>query len=124
LQAIDGPYLGIRDVDGFRRSAASAAALGYDGKWVLHPDQIDAANEVFAPSPEDFARASRIVEAYAHATGVQARGAVLFGGEMIDEASHKMARAIVARGRASGLGHDASGHDDSGHDTGIGSGNT
>lgn len=107
LQAIDGPYLKVRDVDGFRRSAASAAALGYDGKWVLHPDQIDAANEVFAPSPDDFARASRIVEAYAHAAGVQARGAVMFGDEMIDEASHKMARAIVARGRASGLGPDA-----------------
>jgi citrate lyase subunit beta / citryl-CoA lyase len=107
LQAIDGPYLKVRDVDGFRRSAASAAALGCDGKWVLHPDQIDAANEVFAPSPDDFARASRIVEAYAHATGVQARGAVMFGDEMIDEASHKMARAIAARGRASGLGHDA-----------------
>jgi citrate lyase subunit beta/citryl-CoA lyase len=114
LQAIDGPYLRVRDVDGFRRSAASAAALGYDGKWVLHPDQIDAANEVFAPSPDDFARASRIVEAYAHATGVQARGAVMFGDEMIDEASRKMARAIVARGRAAGLGRDA----------GIGSENT
>ena len=75
----------------------------YDGKWVLHPDQIDAANEVFAPSPDDFARASRIVEAYAHATGAEARGAVMFGDEMIDEASHKMARAIVAKGRASGL---------------------
>ena len=106
LQAIDGPYLKVRDVDGFRRSAGSAAALGYDGKWVLHPDRIEAANEVFAPSPDDFARASRIVEAYAHATGVQARGAVMFSDEMIDEASHKMALAIVARGHAAGLGHD------------------
>ena len=103
LQAIDGPYLKVRDVDGFRRSAASAAALGYDGKWVLHPDQIDAANEAFAPSPADFARATRIIEAYAHATGVEARGAVMLGDEMIDEASHKMARAIVAKGRAAGL---------------------
>jgi len=103
LQAIDGPYLKVRDIAGFRRSAASAAALGYDGKWVLHPDQIEAANEAFAPSAADFARASRIVEAYAHATGVQARGAVMLGDEMIDEASHKMARAIVARGRAAGL---------------------
>ena len=62
LQAIDGPYLKVRDVDAFRRSAASAAALGYDGKWVLHPGQIDAANEAFAPSSADFERASRIVE--------------------------------------------------------------
>ncbi len=103
LQAIDGPYLKVRDAGGFRRSAASAAALGYDGKWVLHPDQIDAANEVFAPSPADFERASQIIEAYAHATGVEARGAVMLGDEMIDEASHKMARAIVAKGRAAGL---------------------
>ena len=106
LQAIDGPYLKVRDADGFRRAAASAAALGYDGKWVLHPDQVDAANQAFAPSPADFERASRIVAAYAHATGVQARGAVMLGDEMIDEASHKMARAIVAKGRAAGLGRD------------------
>src|SRR6202020_1322365 len=45
LQAIDGPYLKVRDIDGFRRSAASAAALGYDGKWVLHPRPIEAANQ-------------------------------------------------------------------------------
>src|SRR4051812_49351097 len=49
LQAIDGPYLQVRDVDGFRRSAQSAAALGYDGKWVLHPDQVAAGNEIFSP---------------------------------------------------------------------------
>jgi len=85
---------------------------------VLHPDQIDAANEAFAPSAADFARASRIVETYAHATGVQARGAVMLGDEMIDEASHKMARAIVARGRASGLGQDGPGHTDGERDGG------
>ena len=70
---------------------------------MLHPDQIDAANEVFAPSLADFARAARIIEAYAHATDVDARGAVMLGDEMIDEASHKMAQAIVAKGRAAGL---------------------
>jgi citrate lyase subunit beta/citryl-CoA lyase len=103
LQAIDGPYLKVRDTDGFRRSAASAAALGYDGKWVLHPDQIGAANEVFAPSQAEFERASRIIDAYAHATTVDQRGAVMLGDEMIDEASRKMAQAIVARGRAAAL---------------------
>jgi citrate lyase subunit beta/citryl-CoA lyase len=103
LQAIDGPYLKVRDTDGFRRSAVSAAALGYDGKWVLHPSQIDAANEVFAPSQADFAQASRIIEAYDRATSVEARGAVMLGDEMIDEASRKMAQAVVARGRAAGL---------------------
>jgi citrate lyase subunit beta / citryl-CoA lyase len=103
LQAIDGPYLKVRDVDGFRRSAASAAALGYDGKWVLHPDQIEAANQAFAPSADDYSRAAAIIEAYSRATTVDQRGAVMLGDEMIDEASRKMAEAIVARGKAAGL---------------------
>jgi citrate lyase subunit beta / citryl-CoA lyase len=103
VQAIDGPYLKVRDAEGMRRSAASAAALGYDGKWVLHPDQIEAANQAFAPSEADYSRAKRIIEAYAHATTVQARGAVMLGDEMIDEASRKMAEAIVARGNAAGF---------------------
>jgi citrate lyase subunit beta/citryl-CoA lyase len=98
LQAIDGPYLKVRDLDGFRRSAASAAALGYDGKWVLHPTQVEAANQAFAPSPAEYERAVAILEAYSHATTVQARGAVMLGDEMIDEASRKMAEAVVARG--------------------------
>ncbi len=109
LQAIDGPYLKVRDVDGFRRSATSAAALGYDGKWVLHPDQIEAGNRAFAPSPQEYSRAVAILEAYAEATTVQARGAVMLGDEMIDEASRKMAEAVVARGRNAGIitGNDA-----------------
>ena len=51
LQAIDGPYLQIRNPDGYREVARRAAALGFDGKWVLHPDQIAAANEIFSPVP-------------------------------------------------------------------------
>jgi citrate lyase subunit beta/citryl-CoA lyase len=102
LQAIDGPYLKVRDIDGLRRSAASSAALGFDGKWALHPDQIEAVNQAFAPSEADYARAVQIIEAYAHATTVQARGAVMLGDEMIDEASRKMAEVIVARGDAAG----------------------
>jgi citrate lyase subunit beta/citryl-CoA lyase len=103
LQAIDGPFLKVRDTDGFRRSARSVAALGYDGKWVLHPGQVDAGNETFTPSAADFDRASEIIEAYAHATDVAGRGAVMLGDEMIDEASRKMAGAVVAKGQASGL---------------------
>ena len=87
----------------FRRSAASSAALGYDGKWVLHPAQIEAANQAFAPSADDYSRAVAIIEAYSHATTVDQRGAVMLGDEMIDEASRKMAEAIVARGKAAGL---------------------
>ena len=102
LQAIDGPYLRVRDVDGLRRSAASSAALGFDGKWALHPSQVEAINQAFAPSEADYSRAGRIIEAYAHATTAQARGAVMLGDEMIDEASRKMAEVIVARGKKQG----------------------
>jgi citrate lyase subunit beta/citryl-CoA lyase len=105
LQVIDGPYLQIRDVDGFRRVAGRAAALGYDGKWVLHPGQIDAANEVFSPRQEDYDHAELILDAYAHATSAAggALGAVMLGDEMIDEASRKMATVIAAKGRAAGM---------------------
>src|SRR3954454_14594576 len=62
-QAIDGPYLAIKDVEGFRRVAGRSAALGFDGKWVLHPGQIDAANEVFSPRQEDYDHAEDILDA-------------------------------------------------------------
>jgi len=103
LQAIDGPYLVIKDLDGFREVALRARALGYDGKWALHPGQIDVLNEVFTPSQDEYDKAEAILEAYRHATEVEFRGAVMFGNEMIDEASRKMAEQVAARGRAAGL---------------------
>ncbi|GAB2671664.1 HpcH/HpaI aldolase/citrate lyase family protein [Kribbella swartbergensis] len=104
-QAIDGPYLQIKDVDGFRRVAGRSAALGFDGKWVLHPDQIAAANEVYSPRQEDYDHAENILDAYEHYTSAAggARGAVMLGDEMIDEASRKMALVISAKGRAAGM---------------------
>jgi citrate lyase subunit beta/citryl-CoA lyase len=103
LQAIDGPYLLIKDLDGFREMAIRSRALGYDGKWALHPGQIDVLNEVFSPSQEEFDKAEAMLEAYRHATEVEGIGAVMFGNEMIDEASRKMAEQLAARGRAAGL---------------------
>lgn len=105
LQAIDGPYLRIRDVDGFREVSRRSAALGYDGKWVLHPGQIDAANEVYAPSQEDYDHAELVLDAYDYHTSraAGARGAVMLGEEMIDEASRKKALVVAAKGRAAGL---------------------
>src|SRR6185369_3977574 len=105
LQAIDGPFLQIRDVDGFREVAKRSAALGFDGKWVLHPGQIDAANEVYAPAQADYDHAELILDAYEHATSEAGGrlGAVMLGDEMIDEASRKMALVIAAKGRAAGL---------------------
>ncbi|HEY2672708.1 MAG TPA: CoA ester lyase [Rugosimonospora sp.] len=105
LQAIDGPYLQIRDLDGFREVARRSAALGFDGKWVLHPDQIEAANQIYSPDQADYDRAELILDAYEYSTSEAggARGAVMLGDEMIDEASRKMALVIAAKGRAAGL---------------------
>jgi citrate lyase subunit beta / citryl-CoA lyase len=105
LQAIDGPYLQIRDIDGFRRLAQRSAALGFDGKWVLHPGQIDAANEIYSPAQDDYDHAELILDAYDHYTSKAGgrRGAVMLGDEMIDEASRKMAVVVAAKGRAAGM---------------------
>jgi citrate lyase subunit beta/citryl-CoA lyase len=103
LQAIDGPYLLIKDLDGFRDMAMRARALGYDGKWALHPGQIDVLNEVFTPTQDEYDKAEALLEAYKHATEVDRRGAVMFGSEMIDEASRKMAMVISAKGRAAAM---------------------
>jgi len=103
LQAIDGPYAQIRDLEGLRESARRAALLGYDGKWVVHPGQVEVVNQVFTPSQEEFDRASAIVEAYRRATHEEGAGAVMLGEEMIDEASHRLAETMVERGRAVGM---------------------
>jgi citrate lyase subunit beta/citryl-CoA lyase len=102
LQAIDGPYFNVRDVDAFTRVAQRSAALGFDGKWVLHPSQIEAGNAVFSPSQDDYDHAELILDAYDHSLR-EGRGAATLGDEMIDEASRKMALVIAAKGRAAGL---------------------
>ena len=109
IAAVDGPFLKVRDVEAFRRVAGRSAALGYDGKWVLHPDQIAAGNEIFSPRQEDYDHAELILEAYEWHTSVAggARGAVMLGDEMIDEASRKMALVISAKGRAAGMTRQA-----------------
>lgn len=105
IAAVDGPFLKVRDVEAFRRVAGRSAALGYDGKWVLHPDQIAAGNEIFSPRQADYDRAELILEAYEWHTSRAggARGAVMLGDEMLDEASRKMALVIAAKGRAAGM---------------------
>jgi citrate lyase subunit beta/citryl-CoA lyase len=99
LPCIDGPYADIDDAEGFRESAARARALGCDGKWAVHPDQVEVANEVFAPDPAVAERAERIVRAYAEARE-EGRGAVRVDGQMVDEATNRMAGEIVDRARA------------------------
>jgi citrate lyase subunit beta/citryl-CoA lyase len=104
-QAIDGPYLQIRDVDGFRRVANRSAALGFDGKWVLNPGQVEACNEVFSPNQADYDHAENILDAYDWSTSEAGgkKGSAMLGDEMIDEASRKMALVISGKGRAAGM---------------------
>jgi citrate lyase subunit beta / citryl-CoA lyase len=95
VAAIDGPYAAIDDLDGLRAAATSSAALGFDGKWVLHPSQADIVNEAFTPGKDEYDRAVEILDLYEHAAG-----ATTLDGEMIDEATRKMALAVVAKARA------------------------
>jgi citrate lyase subunit beta / citryl-CoA lyase len=93
LQAIDGPHAAIDDVAELRSSAERALALGYDGKWAIHPGQLETLHEVFTPSADAIERAKRIL-----ATD----GAVRLEGEMVDEATKKLALGVLARA----VGHD------------------
>lgn len=103
VQAIDGPYGAIRDLDGCREAAQRSRLLGFDGKWALHPDQIAICNDIYGPDEEEYNHALRILDAYRTATNTESAGAIMFDGEMIDEASRKMARRIAERGRAAGM---------------------
>jgi citrate lyase subunit beta/citryl-CoA lyase len=103
LQVIDGPFLKVRDLDALREFAMRTRMLGYDGKWALTPDQALVLNEVYSPTQEQFDRAWDILEAYRVATDEKKTGAVMFGDEMIDEASRKMATKFLSRGTRAGL---------------------
>jgi len=103
LQVIDGPFLHVRDSEGLRNYSLRARMLGFDGKWALHPDQVTVLNDVFSPTQEQFDRAWAILDAYKEATEGEGKGAVMFGNEMIDEASRKMALKFISRGKRAGL---------------------
>ncbi len=100
LQAIDGPHLDIADLDGMRAAAARARLLGYDGKWALHPTQVEPLNEIFSPTDAELERAGAVLDALDRAASGESRGAALLDGEMIDEASRKRALGVLARGPA------------------------
>ena len=100
LRVVDGPFANFRDLDGFRDSCRRARALGYDGKWCIHPGQIAIANEVFGPTPAEAAWAQRVIDAYDAATAA-GQGAITLDGKMIDAASIKMARRAVGDGGVS-----------------------
>lgn len=95
LRPIDGPFGDYSDPDGFRASARRAAALGCEGKWAIHPSQIELANEVFSPPEAEVDRARRIIDALRQAEA-QGRGAASVDGKMIDAASERMAQTVIA----------------------------
>ena len=93
LQVMDAPYGNFKDLDGLRRSAAMSNALGCDGKWVIHPSQIEIVNAVFSPSPEEIERARVVIEAYDTAVK-SGHGAVSLDGSVVDSATIRMARQL------------------------------
>ena len=96
IQAIDGPHLGIRDDEPFRAGVAHARALGYDGKWAIHPAQMDALREAFTPTADEVADARETLAALDRAAAGGA-GAVAAGDRMLDEALAVSARRVLAR---------------------------
>jgi citrate lyase beta subunit len=99
LRPIDGPFGDYSDPDGFRASARRAAALGCEGKWAIHPSQVELANEVFSPPEAEVDRARRIIEALRQAEA-QGKGAASVDGKMIDAASERMAQTVIAMDEA------------------------
>lgn len=99
LRAIDGPFGDFNDPEGYRAAARRAAALGFEGKWAIHPSQIALANAVMSPPAAEVARAQRILEALA-AAAAQGKGAAQLDGRMIDAASARMAENVVRQAEA------------------------
>lgn len=94
LRAIDGPFGDFSDPEGYKAGARRAAALGIEGKWAIHPSQIDLANEVFSPPPKEVERAEKIIAAMKEAEA-QGKGAAALDGKMIDAASERMAKNVI-----------------------------
>lgn len=96
LVAVDGPYLRIADDDPFRDAVDHAAAFGFDAKWVIHPNQIGAVNDGFAPSPDRVDHAHRVLAALDDAASA-GKGAAVVDGALVDEAMARDARRVLAK---------------------------
>lgn len=94
IRALDGPYTDFNDEQGFRASARRAVSLGFVGKWAIHPNQVDWANDIFGPTPEEISHARRLLEAMESAEA-EGKGAVTLDGKMIDRANIRQARRII-----------------------------
>jgi malyl-CoA/(S)-citramalyl-CoA lyase len=96
LRPIDSPFANIKDPDGWMASAKRARSLGFEGKMVIHPSQVELANELFRPSADEVEHARRILEALEQAKKTGG-GAVSLDGKMIDIASIRQAEATVKK---------------------------
>ncbi|MFC3087551.1 HpcH/HpaI aldolase/citrate lyase family protein [Tabrizicola soli] len=94
LRAIDGPFGDFSDPEGYKAGARRAAALGCEGKWAIHPSQVDLANEVFSPTEAEVTKARRII-AELKAAEAAGKGAASLDGKMIDAASERMAKNVL-----------------------------
>jgi malyl-CoA/(S)-citramalyl-CoA lyase len=94
LRPIDGPFGDFGDREGYIAGAMRAAVLGYEGKWAIHPSQIELANQVFTPSEAEVSKARRILDAMAEAAK-QGKGAVSLDGRLVDMASIRMAEVLL-----------------------------
>ena len=98
LRPIDGPFGDFSDPEGYRAAGGRAAALGVEGKWAIHPSQIELANEVFSPTKEETTKAKRIIAAMKEAVR-DGKGAVALDGRLIDIASVRQAEVMVTKAR-------------------------
>jgi citrate lyase subunit beta/citryl-CoA lyase len=101
-RAIDGPFAGIKDVAGLEQACNIGRAMGFDGKWCIHPSQVEAANRIFVPSDKAIQWATTVLQTY-EAAQQQGKGAISVNGKMIDVASLRMCRTIVEKARLAGL---------------------
>ncbi len=109
IAVVDGPYQRLGDPEGLTEAARRTRALGFDGKWAVHPEQVGVINGVFSPTPEEVARAEAVIARLDEAAHDEGRGAVRDSGEMIDEVSRKMAEATLARRPRVPVGRDGGG---------------
>lgn len=107
IMVVDGVTLAIRDLEACRRDATMAARMGFDGKWAIHPAQLEVINTAFTPTPEEIARARSILEAYARADTERGVGAIVIGDEMVDAATLRVEAKRLAIARQAGLLPDA-----------------
>ena len=96
LRPVDGPFGDFSDPQGYRAAAKRAAALGYEGKWAIHPSQIELANQVMSPGNEEVDRARRILVAMKDAAE-HGKGAVSLDGRLVDYASIRQAEVLVEK---------------------------